>query len=177
MRDQRALHRSRSPSMGSPRCLPRPWVCKSLELTARARRSSSSAWFLSSRRSICPFSQLGIRWITLFARQDQESFLFSFFHPLLPSSRWQVKGTCSSFSTRLPVPRCVSRGPLKLSKTTGRRKNRSLLCVNYCLVVSRQVGNSIGMLDRATAARKRLIKLALRLRVSKHVPVACSPLW
>src|SRR5713226_5474133 len=35
-------------SMDSQRRLPRPWVCGSLELTACARRSSSSTWF--SRR-------------------------------------------------------------------------------------------------------------------------------
>ena len=35
-------------SMDSRRRLPRPWVCGSLELTACARRSSSSTWF--SRR-------------------------------------------------------------------------------------------------------------------------------
>ena len=43
---------------------------KSLELTARARRSSSSTWFLPSSRSVCPFSHPGIRWITLFAIQQ-----------------------------------------------------------------------------------------------------------
>src|SRR6266436_4279584 len=64
--------------MGSHPCLPRPSVCGSLEPTVRSRRSSSSTWILPSRGSVCPFSHPCFQWITLFARQDRYSLLFSF---------------------------------------------------------------------------------------------------
>src|SRR5712691_6247763 len=81
MRDHLAPRLSRLPSMDSQRRLPRPWVCESLELTARSRRSSSSTWILPSRGSVCLFSQPCFRWTPLFVRQDRYSFLFS---PLSP---------------------------------------------------------------------------------------------
>src|SRR2546425_352253 len=84
MRDHLAPRLSRLPSMDSQRRLPRPWACGSLELTALSRRSSSSTWILPSRGSVCPFSHLCFRWITLFARQDRESFLFSLLSPSPP---------------------------------------------------------------------------------------------
>ena len=70
--------------MGSHPCLPRPSVYGSLELTVRSRRSSSSTWILPSRGSVCPFSQPCFQWITLFARQDRYSLLFSFLSPSPP---------------------------------------------------------------------------------------------
>src|SRR5258708_32908051 len=70
--------------MGSQQRLPWPSVCGSLELTARARRSSSSAWILPSRGSVCPFSHPCFRWSTLLTRHDRYSFLFSLPSPAPP---------------------------------------------------------------------------------------------
>src|SRR5260370_26177674 len=70
--------------MGSQQRLPWPSVCGSLELTVRARRSSSSAWILPSRGSVCPFSHPCFRWSTLLTRQDRYSFLFSLPSPAPP---------------------------------------------------------------------------------------------
>src|SRR5260370_7288690 len=71
--------------MGSQQRLPWPSVCGSLELTARGRRSSSSAWILPSRGSVCPFSHPCFRWSTLLTRHDRYSFLFSLPSPAPPS--------------------------------------------------------------------------------------------
>src|SRR6266566_9969576 len=84
MGDHLAPRLSRLPSMDSQRRLPRPWVCGSLELTVRSRRSSSSTWILPSRGSVCPFAQPCFQWITLFARQDRYSLLLSFLSPSPP---------------------------------------------------------------------------------------------
>src|SRR5258708_13000441 len=70
--------------MGSQQRLPWPSVCGSLELTARARRSSSPAWILPSRGSVCPFSHPCFRWSTLLTRHDRYSFLFSLPSPAPP---------------------------------------------------------------------------------------------
>src|SRR5258708_4008969 len=70
--------------MASQPRLPWPSVCGSLELTARARRSSSSAWILPSRGSVCPFSHPCFRWSTLLTRHDRYSFLFSLPSPAPP---------------------------------------------------------------------------------------------
>src|SRR5258708_38717304 len=109
MCDHLLPHPSRLPSMGSHPRLPRPWVCASLELTARARRSSSSTRILPSRGLVCRFSHPCSRRSTLFARQDRYFFPFLFFHPLLPSFLRHVEATCSSLfcflatiSLRLP---------------------------------------------------------------------------
>src|SRR5947208_840290 len=97
MRERPVPRLSRLPSMGSQQRLPWPSVCGSLELTARSRRSSSSAWILPSRGSVCPFSHPCFRWSTLLTDKIDILFSFPFFHPLLPSSRQQVKETCFSF--------------------------------------------------------------------------------
>src|SRR2546421_3611399 len=97
MREPPVPRLSRLPSMGSQQRLPWPSVCGSLELTARSRRSSSSAWILPSRGSVCPFSHPCFRWSTLLTDKIDILFSFPFFHPLLPSSRQQVKETCFSF--------------------------------------------------------------------------------
>src|SRR5260370_538809 len=74
MRDHLLPHPLRLPSMGSHPCLPRPWVCGPLELTACGIKDGVySTWILRSRGFFCRFPR-----------------------PLLPSFSRQVEGTCSS---------------------------------------------------------------------------------
>jgi hypothetical protein len=94
--------------MGFPRRLPRSWGCEALELTARLTKLILDLVALVEQIRL-PVSHPGIRWIALFANQDRESLRFSFFHPLLPSSRREGKGPCSLFfcslaSSSLRIP-------------------------------------------------------------------------
>jgi hypothetical protein len=137
--------------MASHPCLLRPWVCASLELIARARRSSSSTWLLPSRGSLCRFLPPCSRWITFFARHDRYSFLFSLFHPssLRPDDR--SKQHAPYFSACLLLSRCVSRGTLlskkmnKLSVSSPQEKIRGMQdIVQHCLSLLNSSGKVLG---------------------------------
>src|SRR5713226_8126686 len=77
-------------SMDSQRRLPRPWVCGSLELTACARRSSSSTWFSRREGPSAHFRTHVSDGSRFLPDTTGDVFLFL---PLLPSPRRQVKGT------------------------------------------------------------------------------------
>ncbi|SRR6266446_2995823 len=103
--------------MGSHPCLPRPSVCGSLEPTVRSRRSSSSTWILPSRGSVCPFSHPCFQWITLFARQDRYSLLFSFLSlspPCVPTAgqRNILPFFCLLASISLRIPWALPDAPV-----------------------------------------------------------------
>ena len=150
MRERPVPRLSRLPSMGSQQRLPWPSVCGSLELTARSRRSSSSAWILPSRGSVCPFSHPCFRWSTLLTDKIDILFSFPFFHPLLPSSRQQVKETCFSFfcllasiSLRIPweageIPRSGHRGRSRASARVQDEQRRPLRAGFSILLALRQ---------------------------------------
>src|SRR5260221_12066128 len=114
--------------MGSHPCLPRPSVCGSLEPTVRSRRSSSSTWILPSRGSVCPFSHPCFQWITLFARQDRYSLLFSFLSlspPCVPTAgqRNILPFFCLLASISLRIPWVLRRGHQSLTAVTQSLRN------------------------------------------------------
>src|SRR5438445_10846452 len=85
--------------MASQPCLPRPWVCESLELIARARRRSSSTWLLPSRGSLCRFSRPCSRCSTFYCQTP--SICFSLFAFLTPPPCVLARGPSSMLPTFL----------------------------------------------------------------------------
>src|SRR5215469_10788264 len=108
MLDQRAPHRSRSPSMGFPRRLPKPGGCEALELTARLTKLILDLVALVERGHLSSFAP---RYPMDHAFCQPRSSVFTLFllspaSPFVPTvgQRTMLLIFCSLTSSSLRIP-------------------------------------------------------------------------